>query len=189
MEIIMKLPLRQVSNVGPKVRTSSSSVKIKDIVMIGMMGALIFILQVALRFLPNVELVSLMIILCTLTFERKALYIIYVFTAVEGLLYGFGIWWINYLYVWTVLYFVTILFRRFNSSLVWAVICGGFGFCFGALCSIPYFITGGVASGFAYWVAGIPYDVAHGIANFIIALVLYYPLRFILNKINKQTAG
>lgn len=160
--------------------------KTKDVVLIGMMGAIMFTLQVALSSLPNIELVTLLTILFTLIFNKKAVLIIYVFVLLEGLLYGFGIWWFGYLYVWTVLYFITVLFRKVTNPIYWAVISGGFGLGFGALFSIPYFITGGFAGGAAYWISGIPFDLIHGISNFILALVLFKPLFKILDIINKQ---
>lgn len=158
----------------------------KDIVILGLMSAILIVLQVALSFLPNIEMVSLLIILYTLILGPKTIYSIYVFVIAEGLIYGFGIWWFNYLYVWLILYFIAILFRKVTSPFYWAVISGFFGLSFGALCSIPYFITGGIPSGFAYWVNGIPFDLIHGPANFIIALILFKPLYHILSKANKQ---
>jgi energy-coupling factor transport system substrate-specific component len=158
----------------------------KDIVIIGMMSAVLITLQVTLSFLPNIELVSLFIILYTLIFGRKTIFIIYVFVAVEGMIYGIGPWWINYLYVWTVLFLVAHLLRKQNFAFLWATVAGCYGLGFGALCAIPYFITGGAASGFAYWVSGIPFDITHGIANFVVTLVLYLPLYRILNKVNER---
>jgi energy-coupling factor transport system substrate-specific component len=159
---------------------------IKDIVIIGMMSAIMIALQVVLGFLPNIELVSLLIILYTLVFGRKTIYIIYVFVVVEGFIYGFGLWWFNYLYVWTVLFLITILLRKLRSPLLWAAVSGFFGLGFGALCSIPYFMTSGISTGFAYWVSGIPFDITHGISNFVITLVLFLPLYYILDKVNKR---
>ncbi|WP_228353497.1 hypothetical protein [Variimorphobacter saccharofermentans] len=145
-----------------------------------------FIAQVALRFIPNVELISLFIILFTLILGWKTLYIIYVFVAIEALIYGFGLWVINYLYIWAFLFFITMLFKKYQSKLFMAVISGIFGFTFGALCSIPYFITGGAASGIAYWIAGLRFDIIHGISNFIIAFILYKPFYSIIEQASKR---
>jgi energy-coupling factor transport system substrate-specific component len=160
--------------------------RIKDIVLIGMMSALIITVQVGLSFLPNIELVSLFIILFTLFFREKAVYIIYVFVITEGLIYGFGLWWINYMYVWTILFIVTLIFKERKSLFFWSFVSGIFGYSFGALCSIPYFITGGIPSGFAYWVSGIPFDLTHGTFNFLVTLVLFRPLYLLLNIIMKK---
>ena len=33
---------------------------------------------------------------------------------------------------------------------------------------------------FTWWIAGIPFDLVHGISNLILALILFQPLRRIL---------
>ncbi|QHQ61222.1 hypothetical protein Ana3638_10935 [Anaerocolumna sedimenticola] len=168
--------------------------KIKDIAIIGMFSALLVTVQYSLAFLPNIELVSLLIIVFTLTLHKKALYIITVFIILEGFLYGIGLWWINYLYVWFILYLLVAFFQKKSSSLQWAIISGGYGLSFGALCSIPYFFMGlsggtirnGFQSAFAYWIAGIPFDIAHGIVNFAVALVLFKPVYKIVEQLTRR---
>lgn len=164
---------------------TKTKIQIKDIVIIGMMSAIMIALQVALALLPlpNVELVSLLTIVFTLVFGYKALYIIYIFVLLEGFIWGFHVWWINYLYVWTVLFIITLLLRQNRSSIFWAVVSGVYGLGFGALCSIPYFLTGGIPTGMAYWVSGIPFDIIHGISNFFIAFVLFHPIHHLLLKL------
>lgn len=153
------------------------------------MSALLIAVQVGLAFLPNIELVSLLIILFTIYYGWKTLYIIYIFAIVEGLIYGFGIWWINYLYVWTILMLITMLFRSMRSPLFWAILSGAYGLCFGLLCSIPYLFIGGVPMAIAGIISGIPFDAIHCISNYIIALVLFKPLYRFLDWINQRELG
>lgn len=162
--------------------------RIRDVVMIGMMSAILVVVQVALGFLPNVELVSLLIILYSCYFGRKTLFIIYVFVLLEGIIYGFSLWWINYLYIWTILFIIATIFRKHRSPVFWAIVSGTYGLGFGALCAIPYFFIGGLPTAFAYWVSGIPYDIPHGAFNFIFALVFFYPLRLLFDQLIKQSA-
>jgi energy-coupling factor transport system substrate-specific component len=148
-----------------------------DVAMVGVMAAILLVAQVALSFLPNIELVSLLIIVYTLHFRRHTLYAIYIFTVAEGLIYGFHVWWVTYLYVWTVLYLIVCLCSRHKnaSALFWAVISGLYGLGFGTLTSIPYFTTGGFGGGVAYIIAGIPFDLLHCGGNFATALLLFKP--------------
>lgn len=162
--------------------------RIKDIALIGIMSAILVVVQVALRFLPNIELVSLLIIIYTLVFGRKAFYIIYAFVAVEGLLYGIGLWWINYLYVWTLLCLLVLLLHKQRSPFVWAILSGFYGLAFGALCAFPNLFLSGIGSAVSYWIAGIPYDVLHGVGNFVVALLLFHPLYYVMNKVNRRAA-
>jgi energy-coupling factor transport system substrate-specific component len=78
------------------------------------------------------------------------------------------------------------MLRKMKGAWEWAMISGIFGLSFGALCAIPYIVTSGIYGAFAYWVAGIPFDLIHGIANFLIMLVLYTPLNTVMSKMSKD---
>ena len=68
--------------------------KAREIAFGELMAAMMFAVQVGLSFLPNIELVSILVIVSTVAFGRITLMSIYAFVLVEGLCYGFGIWWI-----------------------------------------------------------------------------------------------
>ncbi|MCD7752302.1 MAG: hypothetical protein LUI10_11285 [Lachnospiraceae bacterium] len=160
-----------------------SVISVKDIALIGMMTATIEVAKDTLAFLPNVELVTLLIVLYTLFFGKRIFFAIPVFVFLQGLLYGFGIWWFMYLYVWPLLALLTFLFRNQTSLLFWSAFCGLYGLFFGALCSLPYIILSGPTAALAWWVAGIPFDIIHGISNAVLCLVLYKPLQLALRKL------
>lgn len=157
--------------------------KVKEMTVMALLGAVMYVGKFALAFLPNIEVVSILVVVYTLTFGRRALLPIYVFVLLEGITYGFGIWWTMYLYIWTILYLVARLMRRNDSPLIWAVVNGAYGLSFGALCAIPYLITGGIGMAFGWWTQGIPWDITHCIGNFVTALVLYKPLMAVLRYI------
>lgn len=152
----------------------------KDIALIGMMIATIEVAKNALAFLPNVELVSFLIILYTLYFGKRIFAVIPAFVLLEGTIYGFGLWWIMYLYVWPLLAVFTLLLRKQDSVWVFSTLSALFGLFFGALCAIPYIFLSGIKGAFAWWVAGIPFDVVHCISNFILCLILFVPMRKVL---------
>ncbi len=156
-----------------------------NIALIGVMTATLEAAKSALAFLPNVELVSLLIILYTLFFKKLILYVIPVFVLLEGCIYGFGLWWIMYLYTWPLLALLTHLFRRQKSPLFWSVLSGFFGLFYGALCAVPYIFLSGIRGAFAWWTAGIYFDLIHCVSNFTLCLILFVPLRNIL-KICKK---
>ena len=157
--------------------------------MLALMAALIFGTKVALAGIPNVNLNSVLIILTVVFFGWKALYAVYVYVLLEGLVFGFSVWWFGYLYVWDVLVIAAMLLRKNDSALLWAVTAGAFGLVFGPLMYLEYFaINGGWEMFFAMWVAGIPYDLTHCISNFVLTLVLYKPLYRVMDAIlNRKT--
>lgn len=164
---------------------------IRDITLPAIAAALLVGVQVAMMSLPNIELVTLLIILYTLHFKVKTVYIIYVFVVIEGVIYGFHIWWIVYLYIWTLLFIIALLLNRMRSPLLWAIVGGTYGLLFGSLSSIPYFITAGLGGGIAYIVAGIRFDLLHCIGNFALILALFKPLDLALSRIlpPKEASG
>lgn len=117
----------------------SAKIKVRDYAILAVCAAVLLVVQVGLAFLPNIELVSLLIMIYAKSFGKKVFWIIYVFVFLEGIIYGFGIWWINYLYVWSILAGVVLLLKKQESIWIWALVAGFFGLLFGAFCAIPYF--------------------------------------------------
>jgi energy-coupling factor transport system substrate-specific component len=132
--------------------------------------------------LPNIELVSFLIILTTRKFGIKSLWSVYIFVFLEVITYGFEIWVICYLYVWAILVFLVMPIRTQDSVILYTLISSVFGFLFGTLCSVPYFITGGIAAGVSFIVGGIIFDIYHGVGNFILMFILYKPVTKAFNK-------
>lgn len=166
-------------------------VAIKDITLIAMLVAIIEVCKVALSFLPNIELTTFWLIIFTIYFGRKIVFVVPVFIVIEGAIYGIHLWWIMYLFAWPLLVFICYVFKNCKSVWFWSIFSGTFGLFFGALCTIPHIIVGafssglstGIRLGIAWWIAGIPWDIVHCIGNFIIMLVLYEPISYILKKL------
>ena len=160
-----------------------SPLTVREIVSLGLLGAIMFVGQVAIAAIPNVEIVTLLVIVCAMVYGLKSLFAVFVFVLLEGLLYGINTWWISYLYVWPVLALIVLPFRKMNGYVLFSIIAAIHGLCFGALCTIPYFFIGGPTLAFTYWVAGIPWDVIHGVSNFIIVFSLLKPTRSLLTRL------
>lgn len=166
---------------------------IQDIAMIGMMVAIIEVCKTALSFLPNIELTTFWVIMFTVFFGWKIIFVIPVFILIETVMYPFGLWIIMYLYAWPLLALIAWLCRKKDSVWFFSILSAAFGLSFGLLCAIPYIFIyasgGGLKSGlsatFAWWIAGIPWDIVHGVGNFVIMMVLYYPVRRVMERVKK----
>lgn len=152
-------------------------------ILFGILSALTFAMKVAMAGLPNIEPVSLTLLVYAAVFGWKALYPTYIYVVMEILYFGLGTWNICYLYIWTVLVAAGIFLRRMRSPLGWAVLSGAYGLLFGALCGIVDIFIGGFGYAVAKWISGIPFDIAHCVGNFCIALVLFVPLRNLLETL------
>jgi energy-coupling factor transport system substrate-specific component len=152
---------------------------VKRIVLISALAATIFAAQVGLAFLPNVELVTLLFLLVALFLPAlDALAVSLIFVVLESLIWGFGDWVVGYLWIWPLWMGIVILFKKINGVKPdrWAVLGGLFGLLFGLLFSIQYALIYGVAFGISYWIRGIPFDIVHGISNYILILLCVVPM-------------
>ncbi len=168
-------------------RKALNKVNTKELAGMALLSAILLIGQVGLSFLPNIEIVSLLIYIYTQIYRKKVFFIIYVFVFLEGCIYGVGLWWFGYLYIWSILaLFVLLHGKQQTPVLMTSVILGAYGISFGFLYSIPYFAAGGWAAGFSYWVSGIPFDLLHCAGNVAVSLICYRPLRSLLGRLKSQ---
>ncbi len=159
--------------------------KLLDLCLMALMAVVLLVGKEALAFLPNIEPVTLFIILFTLVFGRRVIGALAVFLLLQGVLYGFGLWWFMYLYIWPLLSLLTWLFRRMRRPWQWALLAGLFGRSFGTLCSLVY-LPQGVPWMISWIVSGFPFDLTHGAGNFVLTLLLYAPLRRALEALSRQ---
>lgn len=167
-------------------KQSAAKITVREIALFGVLGALTFAAKLVMSGLPNIEPVSLMVMLFAVSFGKKCIYPIYVYVTMEILVYGINTWNIYYLYIWLVLAIFAYVLRDARQPLVWAVFSGVFGLMFGALCGITDIFIGGLGYAVAKWTSGIMFDVLHCCGNFVIALLLFAPLRTLMEKLYKR---
>ena len=158
---------------------------IKEMTLFGMLGAVMYCSKIFMEFLPNVHLLGVFTIAFTLVYGKKALYPIYVYVMLNGLFAGFNMWWIPYLYIWTVLWGATILLSRKTPKFVYVLLCGAHGFLFGTLYAPMQALMFGLdLKGTIAWIiAGLPYDCIHGVANLCVG-ILIIPVATLLKKLD-----
>ena len=174
----MNLRLQTVMNL----RLHTRRVDLKQALVLTFLGILMYVSQVVMSQLPNIELVSLLTIVIARKFGMKSFISVYIFVGCEILTYGLSMWVVNYLYVWAILAFVVCLVRKIDSQILYTLISGIFGFLFGILCSVPYFFIGGFAYGIANIASGLIFDMIHGMGNMVLTFLLYKPVTKVLEK-------
>ncbi len=149
--------------------------------------------KVIMDMLPNIHLIGVFTAAATVVYRRKALYPIYLFVFLTGLLNGFNLWWLPYLYVWTVLWAVVMLLPKkmkpVTGAIVYAVVCSLHGFLYGVLYAPMQAIMFKLDfKGMIAWiVTGLPFDIIHGISNLISGFFLIMPIVKLLKSVNKPT--
>lgn len=161
--------------------------KVKDLVLIGILSATITAGKLALSFIPNIEIVTLLFITYTLVFGyRKSLFMSLIFTTTEIFIYGFNTWLLGYYLIWPLLILSTALMKRLiKSEYGYAILGALFGYAFGFFFALVESLFYGIAYGWAYWLRGLLFDLIHGTSNFIIILTLLNPLKKLLFKLKR----
>ena len=160
-------------------------------VLFAMLGTLMFVSKVIMEVLPNVHLLGALTVTYTVVFRTKALIPIYIYVALNGLYAGFSVWWIPYLYIWAILWAITMLLPkrmpRCLAAFVYPALCALHGFAFGALYAPAQALMYGMNARqmLAWIVAGLPFDIVHGIGNFVAGL-LVLPLSELMRKLVRR---
>ena len=172
--------------------SDSSSRRIFESVLFAMLGALMLASDIAMDALPTVHLVGMLCVAFTAVFRLKALLPIYIYVFLTGLIYGFSLWWIAYLYVWLILWGMTMLIPKRAPKAVKAVlyptVCALHGLLFGALNAPLYAIAYGMGfDGMIAWiVSGLGFDIIHTIGNLAFGLLIL-PLSELMTRMLKRT--
>ena len=161
---------------------------IREIAVFSMLGALMFASKKAMEFLPNIHLIGVLIVAATVVYRTRALYPLYVYVLLDGMVAGFGTWWTPYLYIWTVLWGVTMLLPRrmpkWVAPFVYAAVCGLHGLLFGVLYAPAQALFFGLSfkATVTWVVAGLPFDAIHAVSNFVCGLLLIVPMITVMRR-------
>ena len=157
------------------------------IIALIMLGVVLNVFDWILMLLPNIELVTPLLIIYTYKFGAKALISAYVYAFIEIATHGFNVWNIMYLYVWAILVLIiwplTKIKNKKVATPIVAAVAGLYGLAFGTLCSIPYWFMGGPSFALAWIASGFSFDLIHAASNLVATAILYIPLCKVMDKI------
>lgn len=162
-----------------------------DLIVFAMLGVIMFISKYLTELLPNIHFLGMLTMTYTIVYRKKALIPIYVFVMLMGIFNGFSLWWIPYLYIWAILWGITMLLPKKMSKKVaipvYAVVCALHGLCYGTL----YAPAQALMFGYDFktmlvWIgAGLYFDILHAIGNFALGFLII-PLSEALLKFHKS---
>jgi len=176
--------------------TNSSTQKNKKLTVyelteFALLGAIMFCSKKLMESIPNIHLVGMLTMTFTLAFRKKALFPLYIYVLLDGLFGGFNMWWYPYLYIWTILWGVTMLLpkhmKKKTAVFIYSITCGLHGLAFGTLYSpVQALMMGMDFNAMVAWiVAGLPYDLIHGAGNVVLGIFIL-PLSEFLRKLNRR---
>ena len=162
---------------------------IYEMTVFAMLGAIMLASKAMLDALPNIHMLGMLTMAYTIVYRKKALVPIYVYVMLNGLVAGFSLWWYPYLYLWAVLWGVTMLLPQNipqkKAVFVYPVVCALHGLLFGTMYAPAQAIMFHLDfKGMIAWIiAGIPFDLVHCGGNFAMGF-LVIPTVKLLRKLN-----
>ena len=151
---------------------------VREMAVFAMLGAVMYASKMLMEIAPNIHLLGVFTVAFTVVYRKKALYPIYIYVLINGMLCGFATWWLPYLYVWTILWGAVMLLpgdlpERWRP-LIYMLVCSAHGFLFGTLYAPAQALLFGLSfKGMIAWIiAGLPYDAIHGVSNFFCGLLI-----------------
>jgi energy-coupling factor transport system substrate-specific component len=176
---------------GNENRKKTASLRVQELVVFAMLGTVMFASKIIMEVLPNIHLLGMLTMTYTLVLRKKALIPIYIYVMLNGLYAGFHLWWIPYLYVWTILWGITMLLpkrmpKKFGC-VVYPIVCCLHGLSFGILYAPAQALLFGMNfEQMMLWIlTGSLWDVVHGVGN-LFAGLLVLPLSEILKKLLRK---
>ena len=162
-----------------------------QITVFALLGTFMYLSKMVMEFLPNIHILALLIITFTVVYRWRAIFPIIVFIMLTGLLNGFGVWWIPYLYIWLPLWAVTLILPKNMPKKiavpVYVTVGALYGFLYGTLYAPAQALIFGLDfKGMIAWIiAGLPFDFVHGIGN-LLTCTLVVPLAIPLKKVSQR---
>ncbi len=150
----------------------------REMVVFPMLAAIMFVSKLLMEALPNMHLLGVLTMTYTIVYRRRALIPIYLYVLMNGLYAGFNMWWVPYLYIWTLLWGVTMLLPRNmkarTACIVYPVVCALHGLLYGTLYAPAQAVMFGLdLRGMIAWIiAGIPFDLIHAAGNFALGFLI-----------------
>ncbi len=156
-----------------------------------MLGAIMFCSKIIMEALPNIHLLGMLVVTYTLVYRVKALIPIYIYVMLNGIYAGFDLWWFPYLYIWTLLWAITMLLPknmpRRAACIIYPAACAIHGLAFGTLYSPAYAIMYSLNfEQLLLWIiGGIPYDIIHAVSN-LFAGLLIIPMSDLIKRLSRK---
>lgn len=172
-------------------KARSRSARIRQMAIFAMLATVMFCSKLLMESLPNIHLLGTLTMVYTITYRKKALIPIYVYVMLNGLYAGFNMWWVPYLYIWTVLWAVTMLLPKKMpvkiAAVVYPAVSALHGFAYGTLYAPAQALMFkmDITQTLAWIVSGLPFDLIHGVGNLVLGLFIL-PLSKLLLRLERS---
>jgi hypothetical protein len=162
--------------------------------LVGVMAASLSVFKLVLSFIPNVEVVTLLCALYGYTMGPLGVLASLVFVLLEVLIYGVGIWLVEYIIHWPLVALIFFIFAkiRVKSKVTFTITAVFLTFCFGVMTAvIDQIYYGGITPTlleriFVYYLRGVSFYITQIITNLIVFPTVFKVLADRIKIITKR---
>lgn len=158
---------------------------IKKIAVSSILTALLVAVKYALGFFPGVELTTLLVISYAL-FLPLSISVLTIVSSIFiiGIIYGFGVWWVMYWFIFPTEAILTFALRRYlkANNIVFALWTGFWGFSILFWFALQDWVLYGEAKAVLGMSTAVVTNTIEGAVNFFVALLLFYPVKMAIDK-------
>ena len=166
--------------------------KIREIAIFAMLGAIMFVSKVIMEGLPNIHLLGTLVIAYTITYRAKALFPIYAYVFANGLWEGFRPFdWLPETYIWLILWGMAMLLPKKMpprvAPIVYMVVSAIHGLLFDVFYIPAYLLFANIPFERLWltFLMGLPYVALQAVGNFALG-TLIVPISRLLRKLDKR---
>lgn len=156
----------------------------REIAMLSMIIALSVVGRMYFSTIPNVQPTTAIIIITAMILKPSRSVIVAVLsTLITNMMLGMGIWTVWQIIDWSVIGLLSGILGKYHEQIninILALYAGFCGILYGFLISLPMIIYAGMF--WPYYLAGIAFDVWHGIGNIVFFYLLYPILKPLIYK-------
>ena len=162
-----------------------------ELCIFAMLGTLMFCSKIIMEAAPNIHMLGMLTMVFTIVYRKKALIPIYIYVFLNGLYAGFNTWWIPYLYIWALLWGITMLLPKNMpvavASVVYPAVCCFHGIIFGTLYAPvqAQLYNFNLEQTITWIISGFSFDLIHAVSNFCMGLFII-PLSKLLRRLSKK---
>lgn len=80
-------------------KKAKEKITVREMTLFSMFAALMLVSKLLMENLPNIHAVGMLTMVFTVVYRKKALIPLYIYIFLNGLVEGFSLWWIPYLYI------------------------------------------------------------------------------------------
>lgn len=166
--------------------------KVHHIALLGMLTTLCYVSRIVFQFLPNVQPVTVILLLITMLLGMKdGLIVSLLSVVISNINLGLGVWTLAQITSFSIIIILTGLINRYVSferlpffgMVFYAGLTGYiYGFIISAV-QAPFF---GIQNFWAYYLSGLPFDTLHAVGNSGFYLILAPILIPLIKKLMKS---